>query len=91
MNEEEYNEAILNNPKLRNFIDFSKFPKDHILYNNNNTECGKMKSERGGRIINYTPALKSKMYYLDYDIKPSSTLKGITRAVKKNYVQVNII
>ena len=51
--------------RLRNFVDFSKFPENHVLYNNNNQECGKMKSERKGKIINYAISLRSKMYYLD--------------------------
>ena len=32
MDEETYNNTILNNPRLRDYLDFSKFPTDHPLY-----------------------------------------------------------
>ena len=40
MNEQTYNETILKHQRLKHFLDFSKFSKDHILYNTNNQECG---------------------------------------------------
>ena len=52
MNEETYNNTILNNPRLRDYLDFSKFPTDHLLYRKSNTDSGKMKSEREGGKIN---------------------------------------
>ena len=44
MNIKTYNETILGNQRLTNYLDFSKFSKDHILNNTNNQECEKMKS-----------------------------------------------
>ena len=32
INETTYNEIILSNPNLKNYLDFSKFPDDHPLY-----------------------------------------------------------
>ena len=81
MNEQTYNETILKNQRVKNFLDFSKFSKDHILYNTNNQECGKMKSERKGKIINYAISLRSKMYYLD----------NIDKNLKELLMQIKII
>ena len=90
-----HNKIVLSNLKSKNYLDFSKFPKDHPLYTNSPTECGKMKSEREGYMIKYAVALRSKMYYLDISEKKKSDIekvKGITNAVKlklingENYV-----
>ena len=78
-----YNRTILENPRLRNFIDYTKFQENHVLYNKNNQECGKIKFERKGKIINYAISLRSKMYYL-YTI--DKKIKGITYAVKDNMI-----
>jgi hypothetical protein len=89
MNEEEYNSKILNYPKLRNYFDFSKFPKDHILYTGSNTECGKMKSEREGGIIYFGISLKAKMYHLNLPNKKkcdTQKMKGTTKSVKDKIV-----
>ena len=65
MTEEEYNHKVLTTESLRNYFDFSKFPKAHPLYTDKNTEVGKMKSEREGKTINYAVALRAKCYYTD--------------------------
>ena len=65
MNETTYNETILENQRFKNVLDFSKFLTDQILYNTNNKECGKMKSDQTGQIINYAISLRAKMYYIN--------------------------
>ena len=65
MTEVEYNQKVLTTEKLRKYFDFSKFPKAHPLYTEENTEVGKMKSEREGKTINYAVALRAKCYYTD--------------------------
>ena len=65
INEQKFNETILKNARLKNYLHFTKFPNDHPLYTKENTEWGKMKSEREGHLINYAIALRSKMYYQD--------------------------
>lgn len=65
MTEVEYNQKVLTTEKLREYLDFSKFPKAHPLYTDENTEVGKMKSEREGKTINYAVALRAKCYYTD--------------------------
>ena len=74
INEKTYNKIVLSNLKLKNYLDFSKFPKDHPIYTNSPTECGKMKSEREGYMIKYAVALRSKMYYLDIPEKKKSDI-----------------
>jgi hypothetical protein len=65
MTEGEYNNKVLTTESLRNYLDFSKFPKAHPLYTDKNTEVGKMKSEREGKTINYAVALRAKCYFTD--------------------------
>ena len=65
INKMTYNKIVLSNPKLKYYLDFSKFSKNYPLYTNSSTDCGKMKSEREGQMIRYAAALRSKMYYLD--------------------------
>ena len=60
-----HNEIVLSNPKLKHYLDFSKFPNSHSLYTNSSADCGKMKSEREGYMIRYAVALRLKMYYLE--------------------------
>ena len=77
MNEKTYNEIILSNSNLKNYLDFSKFPEDHPLYKKNNKSCCKMKSEREGELIKYAIALRSKMYYLDISGKNKSDIEKL--------------
>jgi hypothetical protein len=133
MDEETYNNTILNNPRLRDYLDFSKFcykkEKDgyklsqekfykhtlpngqqlqeiityndycikkekeviwaHPLYTESNKDCGKMKSEREGGLINWAASLRSKMYYLDLPTRKKSDiekLKGVTKAFKEKLI-----
>jgi hypothetical protein len=89
MDEETYNNTILKNPLLRDYFDFSKFPEDHPLYIKSNTDCGKMKSERQGGLINFAVSLRSKMYYLDLPTRKKADiakLKGVTKAFKEKLI-----
>ena len=65
MREQKFNKTVLKNPRLKNYLEFSKFPNNHPLYTNENTEGCKMKSERKVHLINYAIALRSKMHYLE--------------------------
>jgi hypothetical protein len=89
MDQDTYNNTILNNTKLRDYLDFSKFPKNHPLYIGSNTNCGKMKSEREGGIINWAVSLRSKMYYLDLPTRKKADiekLKGVNKAMKEKMI-----
>ena len=38
INEQKFNETILKNARLKNYLHFTKFPNDHPLYTKENTE-----------------------------------------------------
>ena len=71
---------------LKHHFDFSNYPKDHILYNNDNKKVpGKFKDELGGEEMTEFVGIRSKMYSYKTREHETKKLKGITRdVVQKN-------
>ena len=65
--------------------DFSEYPKDHFLYNNENQAVvGKFKDELNGKIITEFVGLRSKLYSLKtQDGKEKKVAKGVKMCVIK--------
>lgn len=78
---------------LREYFDFSNYPKDHPLYDEKNKKVvGKFKDETQSKIIKECIALKAKQYYIGVDTeiekdKEKKTGKGIKKAVLNNIEQ----
>jgi hypothetical protein len=94
---EDFTQDLLNNPSLRSCFDFSKFPKDHPLYDKtNDSKLGKIKDElEGGEMIEFI-GLRPKCYSyiaVPYGYKPEhgesfqiidKKAKGVPRTIVKD-------
>jgi hypothetical protein len=59
------------------YFDFSNYPKEHILYNENNKKVvGKFKDELGGNLINEFAVLRSKMYGFNIVNDPTNHIRA---------------
>ena len=69
---------------MSQYIDFSNFPHDHPLYNNQNKgKLGLLKSETGAKLIKECVILKPKMYSILLDDEEQiSRGKGIPRRIQ---------
>ena len=71
--------------KDKELYDFSDYPKNHVLYNDENKKViGKFKDEAGSKIITEFIGLRAKMYAFTTDTYESKKAKGVKRAVVKN-------
>ena len=69
--------------------DFSDYPKNHVLYSDDNKKViGKFKDEASSKIITEFVGLRAKMYaFTTDDTYESKKAKGVKRSVVKNELQ----
>jgi hypothetical protein len=74
---------------MREYMDFSSYPKDHPLYDSSKTAIpGFFKDETGGKPITEYVGLKPKMYDVKvYNDKDKRAAKGISRGVSLSFDQ----
>ena len=72
---------------LASLMDFSNFPKDHVLYDvSRKGQIGLLKSETGCNMIKESVCLAAKCYSLDLEkCKSKSAAKGISMHIQKEF------
>jgi hypothetical protein len=75
------------NDELNVFIDFSNYPKNHSLYNENKKKMlGFLKNETDSKPIIEFIGLKTKLYSMLTETENKKTAKGLQRAVVVKYI-----
>jgi hypothetical protein len=77
-------------PKIKDYFDFSNYPKHHPLYSVKNKKIpGFFKDEVGGRHITEFIGLRSKMYSFMLDGKENKVAKGVKKSVIEKQLSFN--